>query len=138
MSPNLQILFLRDSQTKPIVSFVSYCLLNPSTVCIFRTNCSISGGGGGEFHQIKPKQYPNRKCQKNKKSYFSTSDSFCLITLHISLQRGMSKLYSETNKNHKYVFKLQSDFKYILVLDSFLYTDDVLFCIFFLSFQISV
>ena len=31
-------------QPKPIVSFVSYCLFNPSTVCIFGTNCSISVG----------------------------------------------------------------------------------------------
>ena len=41
MSWNSQILFLRYSQTKPIVSFVSYCLFNPSTVCIFGTNCPI-------------------------------------------------------------------------------------------------
>ena len=34
---------------KAIVSFVSYCLFSPSTVCIFGTNCPISGG----FHQIK-------------------------------------------------------------------------------------
>ena len=34
MSRNSQILFLRYSQTKPIFSFVSYCLFNSSTVCI--------------------------------------------------------------------------------------------------------
>ena len=44
MSRNSQILFLRYSQTNPIVSFVSYCLFNLSTVCIFGTNCSISVG----------------------------------------------------------------------------------------------
>ena len=36
------------------------------------------------FTILKPKQYPKRKCQKNKKSYFLTSDSFCLITSHIT------------------------------------------------------
>ena len=44
MSQNCQILFLRYSQTKPIFSFVSYCLFNPSTVCIVGTNCPISVG----------------------------------------------------------------------------------------------
>ena len=43
-SLNSQILFFRYSQTKPIVSFVSYCLFNPSTVCIFGTSCPISVG----------------------------------------------------------------------------------------------
>ena len=42
MSRNSQILFLRYTQTKAIVSFVSYCLFNPSTVCIFETNYPIS------------------------------------------------------------------------------------------------
>ena len=64
MSQNSQILFLRYSQTKPIVSFVSYCLFNPLTVCIFGTNCPISG----VFTKLIPKQYPNRKCQKKKKN----------------------------------------------------------------------
>ena len=41
-SRNSQMLFLRYSQTKPIVSFVLYCLFNPSTACIFRTSCPIS------------------------------------------------------------------------------------------------
>ena len=44
MSRNSQIVFLRYSETKPIVSFVSYCLFNPSTACIFGTNCPISVG----------------------------------------------------------------------------------------------
>ena len=44
MSRNSQILFLRYSQTKPIVSFVSYCLFDHSTVCIFGTNYLISVG----------------------------------------------------------------------------------------------
>ena len=44
ISWNSQILFLRYSQTKLIVSFVSYCLFNPSTVCIFGTNNSIPVG----------------------------------------------------------------------------------------------
>ena len=33
--------------------------------------------------KIWPKQYSKRKCKKKKKSYFSTSDSFCLITSQI-------------------------------------------------------
>ena len=44
MSRKSQILFLKYSQTKLIVSFVSYCLFNPSTVCMFGTNCPISVG----------------------------------------------------------------------------------------------
>ena len=44
MSRNSQVLFLRYSQPKPIITFVSYCLFNPSTVCIFGTNCPISEG----------------------------------------------------------------------------------------------
>ena len=42
MSRNSQILFLRYSQTKPIVSVAFYCLFNPSNVCIFGTNCPES------------------------------------------------------------------------------------------------
>ena len=35
----------------------------------------------GIFTKLKPKQYLNRKCQKNPKNLiFSTSDSFCFIT----------------------------------------------------------
>ena len=48
MSRNSQILFLRYRQTKPIVYFVS-CLFNPSTVCIFGTNCPISVGFSPTF-----------------------------------------------------------------------------------------
>ena len=39
----------------------------------------------GVFTKLKPKQYPNRKCQKKKKIIFSTSDWFCLIVSHILL-----------------------------------------------------
>ena len=62
MSRNSQILFLRYNQTKLIVSFVSYCLFNPSTVCIYENNYPISV----RFSPTIPKQYPNRKCQKTK------------------------------------------------------------------------
>ena len=86
MSENLQILFLRYSQTKPIVSFVAYCLFNPFTVCIFGTNCPISVG----FHQLKRKQYPNRRCKKQnqkqkQKQKQKTNNDFRLILLdHIT------------------------------------------------------
>ena len=69
ISQNSQILFLRYSQTKLRVSFVSYCLFNPSTVCIFGTNCPISVG-------LKPNQYPNRKCQKTKYHIFQLQTHF--------------------------------------------------------------
>ena len=36
----------------------------------------------GVFTKSKPKQYPNRKCQKTK-NIFSTSDSISLIATHI-------------------------------------------------------
>ena len=44
MSRNSQILILRYRQTKRFSFFVSYCFCNPSTACIFRTNCPISMG----------------------------------------------------------------------------------------------
>ena len=79
MSRNSQILFLRYSQTNPMVSFASYCLFNPSTVCIFGTNCSISVGFSPNW-SLNDTPVENAK---NQKSYFSTSDSFCLIASHI-------------------------------------------------------
>ena len=93
MSWNLEILFLRYNQTKQIVSFVSYCLFNLSTVCIFgTTKCPISLGF---FTKLKPKQYPNRKCQKKKNSYFPTWDSFCLIASELRLLKHESSVRNE-------------------------------------------
>ena len=94
MSRNSQILFLRYSQTKLIVSFVSYCLFNPSIVCIFGTNAQSLWG----FHQIKPKQYPNRKCQKNKKIIFF---DFRLILLDCitNFRHKISARFSQCSTN---------------------------------------
>ena len=98
LSWNLQILFLTYSQTKLIVSFASYCLFNPSTVCIFGTNCPISCG---VFTKLKPKQlYPNSKCKKKKKKiiFFLTSDSFFLIASQ--LYKAEILLYTMIPKTH--------------------------------------
>ena len=81
MSRNSQIPFLRYSQIEPIVSFVSYCLFNPSIVSTFGTNCPISV-------RFSPNKSVNNTLKENankKKSYFSTSDSFCLIASHINI-----------------------------------------------------
>ena len=66
MNRNSQILFLRYSQTKPIVSFVSYCFsFVQSFNCLYLWNqlpnlCGV-------FTKLKPKQYLNRKWKKKKK-----------------------------------------------------------------------
>ena len=102
MSQNSQILCLRYSQTKPIVSFVSYCLFNPLTVCTFETNCPI-------FVGFSPNQCLNNTLienakKKKKKSYFLTSDSFCLIPSHIVCNK-----WHQFNKSYlPHLFSLQS------------------------------
>ena len=68
MSQNWQILFLRYSQTTPIVAFVCYILFVQSFNCLYLWNqlpnlCGV-------FTKLKPKQYPKRKCQKKKKIIF--------------------------------------------------------------------
>ena len=76
ISRNSQILFLRYSQTKAdslfcFLSFVLFVSLEPiANLC-------------GVFTKLKPKHYPNRKCQKPKIIFFN----FKLILLdriHIS------------------------------------------------------
>ena len=59
-------------------SFFCFLLFVKSFNCLYLWNQLTNLCRG--FTKLKPKQYPNRKCQK---SYFSTSDSFCLIASHI-------------------------------------------------------
>ena len=73
MSRNSQILFLKYSRTKPIGSFV-YCLLNPSTACIFGTNCPISVG-------FSPNQSLNNTLIENAKKTKIVFFDFRLILL---------------------------------------------------------
>ena len=58
------ILFSRYNQAKPIISFVSFCLFNPLTVCIFGTNCPISVGFPPLYKSLN--NTLNKKCQKTK------------------------------------------------------------------------
>ena len=78
MSRNLQILFLKYSQTKLIASF-GFLLFVQSFNCLYLWNklpnlCGV-------FTKLKPKQYANRKYQKPKITFFD----FRLILLdHIT------------------------------------------------------
>ena len=76
MSRNSQILFLITPPNKAN-SFFCFLLFVQSFNCVYVWNrlpnlCGV-------FTKLKPKQYPSRKCQKNQKSPFLTSDSFCLM-----------------------------------------------------------
>ena len=76
-------------------SFFCFLLFVQSFNCLNLWN-HLSNLGGG-FTKLKPKQCPNRKCQNNKKSYFSTSDSFCLIASHICRYLILGKFFSKSN-----------------------------------------
>ena len=97
MSGNSQILFLRYSQTKQIISFVSYCLSNPSTVCIFGTNCPKSMG----FCQIKAFNTLIENAKKRKKIIFF---DFRLILLdritNVTQQHQMRQVLAITILNY--------------------------------------
>ena len=84
MGWNSQILFLRYSQTKPMVSFVSYCLFNPSTVCIFGTNCPISVG-------FQPNESLNNTLIENGEKTQNIFFEFRLILLDCITNQSMKR-----------------------------------------------
>ena len=88
MSYNSQILILRSSQTKADNFFVSCCFCNPSTACIFGTNWPISVGS------VVKDSFANDVYNQSEKWKLNLTDSFCLITSHISFIAGIPGMSS--------------------------------------------